>query len=185
MRISLVLFTFVALWGACQPSSTQQAQKEKPKIVADEDDLLARLSMQFIPNPRSQAQKDQNEIISHAIGELLDVQSTASGLYYVILDKGDQEDIPPRSGDFIYVQYKGTFLDGKVFDQATSDQPLKVTLRQVIPGWQEALPLLRKGGSGIFLVPSHLAYGDKGFGKHIPPNKVLRFELKIMDIERY
>jgi len=185
MRSNWILIVFLPLFWAC--GSDQPAEKQEPEAITpiNEDDLALRLSMLLISNARSQAQRDHNEIVDFAIGEMLDVQKTDSGLFYQITKAGNQEEQPPRWGDVVYVKYKGSFLDGKVFDASTKGKPLRIKLKQVIPGWQEALQLMRTGTQGLFLIPSYLAYGENGFGESIPPNKVLKFEMEIVEIDRY
>ncbi len=175
----------ITLLFACGTESPQEKipPVESKPIIA-EDDLLTRLSMQLISNPKIQAHQDQNTIVDYAIGALLDVQRKESGLYYQIVEEGDLGEPHARWGDLVSIKYRGSFLDGKVFDQSKEGKPLKVKLHQVILGWQEAIPMLRKGGKGIFLIPSHLAYGEEGFGDKIPPHSVLKFEIELVDIDR-
>lgn len=185
MRSNWIFLVFLPLLWAC--GSDQPAEKQEQKTVApvNEEDLALRLSMLLIPNARSQAQQDHNKIVDFAIGEMLDIQKTDSGLFYQIAKVGNQEEQPPRWGDVVYVKYTGTFLNGKVFDRSEAGKPLRIKLKQVIPGWQEALQLMRTGTQGLFFIPSYLAYGEKGFGKSIPPNEVLKFELELVEIDRY
>ncbi len=166
-------------------ASSEPAPPPEPLAPEVEDDLLSRLSMQLIAQPTSQAHRDQNLIVDYAIENLLDLKSTRSGLFYQMTTPGDQDDIPPRWGDVLVLQYRGTFLDGSVFDQSTPQKPFKGKLRQVIPGWQEALQLMRKGGKGTFILPSHLAYGPEGLAGKIAPHSILKFEIELVDIDRY
>jgi FKBP-type peptidyl-prolyl cis-trans isomerase len=108
-----------------------------------------------------------------------------SGLYVVITEPGTTP--LPVKGQKVSVLYTGTTLDGRVFDSTTSrgDVPLEFTIGigQVIPGWDEGIALLGKGGKGILLVPSHLAYGPYNPGAGIGPNAVLRFDVEVKDIK--
>jgi len=75
-------------------------------------------------------------------------------------------------------------LNGQKFDSSYDrGQPLEFGLNQVIPGWQQAIPLLQKGGKGTFYIPSGLAYGTRGAGGAIPPNAVLIFEVELIDFK--
>ena len=75
-------------------------------------------------------------------------------------------------------------MDGTQFDSSYDrGAPLEFKLGQVIKGWQEAIKLLKKGGKGTFLIPSHLAYGERGAGSAIPPNAVLVFDIELVDFE--
>ncbi|GAA4436583.1 FKBP-type peptidyl-prolyl cis-trans isomerase [Ravibacter arvi] len=110
---------------------------------------------------------------------------SASGLYYIVTKPG--EGAKPAAGDKITVHYKGTLLDGTVFDG--SQQPgrdgnpfeFNVGTGMVIPGWDEGLIGMSKGEKGILLIPSALGYGPDGSGP-IPPNSVLRFDLELLNV---
>ena len=83
--------------------------------------------------------------------------------------------------DKVTVHYHGTLLDGTVFDSSVErGEPISFSLGQVIPGWQEGIPYLKKGGKGKLIIPSHLAYGGRRAGK-IPPFSVLVFEVELID----
>ncbi len=78
------------------------------------------------------------------------------------------------------VKYKGYLTDGTVFDQTTGSLSATFSLSGLIEGWQEGIPLLKKGGKGTFFLPSALGYGPSGAGS-IPPNTVLIFEIELLD----
>lgn len=102
---------------------------------------------------------------------------TSSGLYYVIDTPGGS--VHPTVDSTVTVDYKGSFLNGDVFDQGTG---VSFTLNQVILGWQEGLQLIGAGGKIILIIPSNLAYGSAGSGS-IPPNTVLRFDVTLDSID--
>jgi len=120
-----------------------------------------------------QAAKDRQTIEDYVKTNNLQGNFTASGLYYVITQAGS--DSRPTNSSTVTVDYKGTFLDGSVFDQGTN---VTFPLYQVIQGWQEGIPLIGAGGKIILIVPSGLAYGSSGRGS-IPPNSVLRFDVTL------
>ncbi len=183
--LSLFLILLFSLYSCGSDAPQEQTAAPTPLAPEVEDDLLTRLSMQLIAKPSSQAHHDQNTIVNYAIDQLVDVKMSPSGLFYQITEAGDQADIPPRWGDVLVLHYRGTFLDGRVFDESKPGKAFKAKLRQVIPGWQEALLMMRKGGKGIFILPSHLAYGPEGLGNTIAPNTILKFEIELVDIDRY
>ena len=78
------------------------------------------------------------------------------------------------------VAYKGTFLNGKIFDQSTN-AGIKIGLNQVIKGWTEGIPHFKEGGSGILLIPAHLGYGSYDYNG-IPGGSVLIFEIKLISV---
>ena len=109
------------------------------------------------------------------------VQTTASGLQYKIIQPGTGPSPKPES--IVSVNYKGTLIDGTEFDSSYKrGQPAEFPVRGVIPGWQEGLQLLKKGGKAIFYVPPELAYGDRA-RQQIPSNAVLIFEVELLDVK--
>lgn len=130
---------------------------------------------------KRQAEKDQAIIIEHLTKNGLAAQKTESGLHYIIEREGNGAS--PTGEDVVKVHYKGSLMDGKVFDSSYErGEPITFPLNRVIPGWQEAVPLLKEGGKGIFLIPSAIAYGERGAGQNIPPNSVLRFEVELLKV---
>ena len=105
------------------------------------------------------------------------MKKTTSGLYYTITKEGEGEH-PPKGAN-VSVHYKGTLVDGTVFDSSYQrDQPIEfsVGVGQVIPGWDEGILLLNKGAAARFVIPSHLGYGAKGAGGVIPADATLIFD---------
>lgn len=109
------------------------------------------------------------------------VVTTKSGLQYKILTEGKGK--KPTENDTVEVNYKGTFIDGKVFDSSKPGQPATLKAKQVIPGWQEALKLMPAGSKWQLFIPSDLAYGMKGAGSTIGPNTTLIFEVELVAIK--
>jgi len=141
------------------------------------------LASQKVPNATSQTDIDKNLIIDYAIANNLDLKSTPSGIYYVMTQEGDGGEHPTASSQ-IEAHYHGTLLDGTVFDSSVKrGKPLNFKLNGVIKGWQEAIPMLTKGGKGKFFLPSHLAYGARGSGSKIGPNSVLIFDIELVDFK--
>ncbi len=109
-------------------------------------------------------------------------QKTASGIYYVMEKEG--EGANPTLEDQVTVHYHGMLLNGKVFDSSVDrGEPATFPLRGVVKGWQEAVPLLKPGGKGKFIIPSALAYGERGAGADIPPNSPLVFDIELFSPE--
>ena len=104
-----------------------------------------------------------------------------SGLQYEVLKTGAGPQ--PRSEDTVSTHYRGTHLDGKEFD-ATDPQgePATFPLSGVVPGWQEALPLMKVGSKWRLYVSPELGYGVEGSPPVIEPNEVLVFEIELMKI---
>ena len=111
--------------------------------------------------------------------------TTSSGLQYQILKKGASTE-KPAAGDIVSVTYTGSLIDGTVFDSTDKNnngEPIEFNLAQMIKGWQEAIPLMTKGSTYKFYLPSALGYGENGAGKDIAPNSVLIFEVTLQDFK--
>ena len=109
------------------------------------------------------------------------VVTTASGLQYTVVTKGDG--IQPKETDNVTVHYHGTLLDGTVFDSSVErGQPASFPVNGVIPGWVEALKLMNVGSKYKLFIPSNLAYGERGAGGAIGPNATLIFEVELISI---
>jgi FKBP-type peptidyl-prolyl cis-trans isomerase FkpA len=105
-------------------------------------------------------------------------EKDTSGVYYVIHDSKGKE--KPTDASCVTVAYKGALLEsGKVFDR---NEKLSFSLNQVIPGWRIAIPKLGIGDSATFFIPSELAYGPRGAQGAIPPDAVLTFDVRLIEI---
>jgi FKBP-type peptidyl-prolyl cis-trans isomerase FklB len=110
------------------------------------------------------------------------VVTTASGLQYQVLQQGTGA--TPKPTDQVTVHYKGTLLDGTVFDSSYDrNEPATFIVNQVIPGWVEALQLMKVGSKAKLFIPPSLAYGESGAGQQIGPNSLLVFEVELLKTE--
>lgn len=106
-----------------------------------------------------------------------------SGLQYQVLQKGDGP--TPGLEQTVTVHYRGTLLDGTVFDSSYErGQPASFPLKGIIAGWQEALQRMPEGSKWRLFIPPGLAYGEQQAGPHIGPNSVLIFDVELIGIER-
>jgi FKBP-type peptidyl-prolyl cis-trans isomerase len=112
------------------------------------------------------------------------IKTTASGLQYQVVTAG--AGAKPKPTDTVRVNYKGSLLDGTVFDDSSKHGgPAEIPLQQVVPGWQEGIALMPVGSKYTFWIPAKLGYGDKGTpGGPIPPNATLVFEVELLDIAK-
>ena len=111
------------------------------------------------------------------------VQTTPSGLQYEVVKPGTGA--KPKATDTVKVHYHGTLPDGTVFDSSVQrGEPISFPLNQVIKGWTEGLQLMPVGSKYRFVIPSDLAYGERGTpGGPIGPNQPLIFEVELLGIE--
>jgi FKBP-type peptidyl-prolyl cis-trans isomerase FkpA len=146
--------------------------------------FIALLALAFfsckddILSPEEQLQEDIRIIRQYLTDNNLSTDSTASGLHYIITQEGFGSH--PDQQDSVTVKYKGYLTDGSVFDQTDDGETAKFALSGLIAGWQEGIPLLKKGGKGTFLLPSVLGYGPYGSGP-VEPNSVLIFDIELVD----
>src|SRR5690554_1169851 len=110
------------------------------------------------------------------------VQVTASGLQYKVLEEG--EGAKPGPDSRVSVHYRGSLVDGTVFDSSYDrGEPAVFTLSSVVPGWQEGLQLMPVGSKYMLWLPGDLGYGDMGTpGGPIAPGSALVFEVELLDI---
>ncbi|EAB2142575.1 TPA: FKBP-type peptidyl-prolyl cis-trans isomerase [Salmonella enterica] len=109
------------------------------------------------------------------------VKTSSTGLLYKVEKEGTGE--APKDSDTVVVNYKGTLIDGKEFDNSyTRGEPLSFRLDGVIPGWTEGLKNIKKGGKIKLVIPPELAYGKTGV-PGIPANSTLVFDVELLDIK--
>lgn len=109
------------------------------------------------------------------------VVALPSGLQYQVLKEGNGP--KPTIDDQVKVHYRGTLLDGTVFDSSIDrGEPITLGLKNVIPGWTEALQLMPVGSKWRLFIPSNLAYGDNPAGPVIKEGSTLIFEVELLEI---
>lgn len=114
-------------------------------------------------------------------GKRAEVHTTPSGLQYEIVKQGDGP--RPTAGDSVTVHYTGKLIDGTVFDSSVDrGVPATFGVTQVIPGWVEALQLMKAGSKWRLHIPSQLAYGPNGAGGIIGPNATLIFDVELLKV---
>ncbi len=106
-----------------------------------------------------------------------------SGLQYKVLKEGQGG--TPQLTDTVTVHYRGTFVDGSEFDSSYKrGEPAVFRVNGVIPGLSEALQLMKAGSKWQIFIPPDLAYGERGAGQSIEPNKTLIFEVELLSFEK-
>jgi FKBP-type peptidyl-prolyl cis-trans isomerase FklB len=160
-----------ALGGAAPALSEQEIQQRF--------DALRQESARKIPE---KSLKDGEAFLAKNKGEK-GVKTTASGLQYKVITAGKGKQ--PKAEDTVTVNYRGTLIDGTEFDSSYKrGQPATFPVKGVIPGWTEALQLMKQGSKWMLYVPSNLAYGERGAGPMIGPNSALVFEVELLSINK-
>ncbi len=110
------------------------------------------------------------------------VKTLPSGLQYKVIKEGAGK--TPKAEDTVVTNYRGTLTDGTEFDSSYKrGQPATFPVKGVIPGWTEALQLMKEGSKWELFIPSNLAYGERGAGNVIGPNATLIFEIELISVQ--
>ena len=136
----------------------------------------------------SESAQTETEIATETVtetvtGESMEDELTTlpSGLQYQILTEGTGK--TPTSTDRVTVHYSGTLVDGTEFDSSYKrGQPATFAVGGVIPGWTEALQLMKEGAKWKLVIPPELAYGKRGAGGLIGPDATLNFEVELIKV---
>ncbi|BDD08629.1 peptidyl-prolyl cis-trans isomerase [Fulvitalea axinellae] len=143
--------------------------------------------------------EDNEKIEKYLKENNITAKKTESGIHYVITEEGTGENA--QANDMVTVHYVGNVLGGDYFDTSREDvakekelyqegrdysKPFQFQLGvgQVIPGWDEGIALLKKGGKATLYLPSGMAYGPRAAGAKIPANSVLIFEVELVDLQK-
>ena len=145
--------------------------------------MMLQQDMQAKQNNATAIEKEKGRIFLEENKKNPDVKVTPSGLQYKVITMGTGE--KPSASNTVTVRYKGTLIDGTVFDSTEKQggEPISFPLNGVIPGWTEGVQLMPTGSKFIFYIPSDLAYGDRGAGPQIPGGATLIFEIELISFK--
>ncbi len=150
-------------------------------IIADIQEEMKQKQMQAMEEAAAQNKKDGDAFLA-ANTKKEGVVTLPSGLQYKILTAGQGK--KPSENDTVLCNYKGTFIDGTEFDSsAQAGKPVAFDLKQILPGFKEALMLMPVGSKWQLFIPSELGYGEHGAGNVIGPNTTLLFEVELVSIQ--
>jgi peptidyl-prolyl cis-trans isomerase A (cyclophilin A) len=158
----------------------------KGKKAEDFDGVKVFVSEQagFAKKQEEKVKAAKETFKTEMLAKFPNAKMTNTGLMYIMEKEGDGAQ--PVAGKTVKVHYTGYFLDGKVFDSSiNSGQPIEFPLGQgyVIPGWDEGIALIKKGGKAKLIIPYYLAYGENGRPPMIPPKSPLVFDVELIDIK--
>ncbi len=169
----------------------KDGQADKPTLMTDEE---IRQTLMALQTEMLEKQKtDMKEAATKNLAEgqkflddnkkKKDIVTTASGLQYRIIKEGKGDS--PKATDVVTTHYRGKLINGKEFDNSYNrGEPVKFAVNGVIPGWTEALQLMKPGAKWELFIPSKLAYGENGVGQIIGPNSALVFEVELLTVEK-
>ncbi|VUD53640.1 Outer membrane protein MIP [Thalassocella blandensis] len=149
-------------------------EEMRATMMAFQADMMEKRQAEQTKAMEENTQKGQAFLAENAKRE--GVVTTESGLQYEVITKGEGES--PKATDQVSVNYVGTLIDGEVFDKG---EGVTFQVNQLIPGWVEALPMMKVGSKWKLFIPSDLAYGAGGAGQ-IGPNSTLVFEMELLSI---
>lgn len=160
--------------------ATKEFETAYNKLKAVDDEKNAK----FVKIAAMSKEEYKPYLLAEVQKKYPNAKQSASGLVYVIEKEG--EAVKPVSGTALSVHYTGKFMDGTKFDSSVDrgmPMDFQYKVQSMIPGFEEGLAMLGKGGKGIFIIPYFDAYGAQGRPGAIPPYSDLVFELEIVDLK--
>jgi FKBP-type peptidyl-prolyl cis-trans isomerase FklB len=154
---------------------------KKVKISPEDAHLIIQSYINSLREKEARTNLLEGEAFLAENKEKEGVVELPSGLQYKVIVSGNGKS--PKANDVVKVHYKGTLIDGTVFDSSIErGKPAVFNVGGVIKGWTEALKLMRTGSKWMLYIPPQLAYGEKGAGEDIGPNATLIFEVELLEI---
>lgn len=156
-------------------------QNKTPKIEQQEAMMIVQQYMQAAMEKKNARIKEDAKSFLEDNKKKEGVTTTTSGLQYKVITAGKGK--AAGANDNVTVHYTGKLTDGTVFDSSVErNEPATFGVSEVIPGWTEALQLMHEGDKWQLVIPSELAYGERGAGQQIPPFSTLVFEVELIKV---
>jgi len=167
--------------GAVTGGKPLLSEGEMSKMLADYGRDL-KLKQDKVKREAGAKNKMEGDAFRKENGKKEGVVTTASGLQYKIIKAGKGQ--KPTEDDSITVKYRGTLIDGTMFDSTDRiGYPITISIKDsVIAGWKEAVKLMPAGSIWNVVVPPQLAYGENGIGRDIGPNATLIYEIELVAV---
>jgi FKBP-type peptidyl-prolyl cis-trans isomerase FklB len=154
----------------------------KPLMDENTCNMTIQQKLQEYASKKSFAVKEEGRKFLEANKKQPGIVVMPSGIQYKIINQGTG--VKPTLEDTIKVHYKGTTIEGFIFDDSYSrGEPIEFPLGNLIEGWKQALVLMPVGSKWQLFIPSDYAYGDRGAGANIPGGATLIFELELLDVK--
>jgi FKBP-type peptidyl-prolyl cis-trans isomerase FklB len=164
---------------AGKPGMTETEIKDV--MTAFRDQMVAKMQAKQAVDGEKNIKLSEDFLAANAKKD--GVKATASGLQYKVIKTGSGKSPGPK--DTVKVHYHGTLPDGTVFDSSVDrNEPVTFPVDGVIPGWTEALQLMKEGDKWQIVIPAKLAYGEQGAPPKIGPNTALVFDVELLSIEK-
>lgn len=169
------------LKDALSDAKSQMSEEELRQVIAQLQNDIRQKQM-AAQQAAAAENKSKGDAFMAENAKKEGVVALPDGLQYKILSAGTGK--KPAESDTVLCNYKGTFLDGTVFDSSErAGKPVPFEVKNVIPGFREILQLMPVGSKWQVFIPSNLAYGERGAGGVIGPNATLIFEVELVSIE--
>lgn len=175
----------VLLLGIKDTMAGKEARLTEEEMMAEIQKFQEAMQAKLAADAQQAAEKNKlaGEAFLSENAKKEGVVVTASGLQYKVLEAG--AGTSPGPADVATVHYRGTLIDGTQFDSSYDrGQPATFPVGGVIPGWTEALQLMKPGAKWQIFIPSQLAYGERGAGQAIGPNATLLFDVELVSVEK-
>jgi FKBP-type peptidyl-prolyl cis-trans isomerase FklB len=178
LKADLFMKGFRDVLSGAKPAISDQDAQETMRTFKNEMTAKQQATIKRV----AEENKKQEEAFLRENKKKAGVHTLESGLQYKVIKEGSGN--KPTLYDKVTVNYRGTLIDGREFDSSYKrNQPATFPVNGVIPGWTEALPLMKTGSVWQLFIPSKLAYGEAGAGDGvIPPNAMLTFEVELLSI---
>jgi len=149
---------------------------------SDKPDDKSETAVEDIAEVEAGTAADQNVAFLEENKSKDGVKVTESGLQYRVITEG--AGASPTANDFVTVHYAGRLIDGQEFDSSYArGEPATFPAGRLIKGWTEALQMMKPGDKWELVIPSELAYGERGAGGVIPPNATLVFDVELLAVK--
>ena len=176
------------LTGAERAKKAQERFTKFFYVISDESFKKLRPALDTLfeakpAEPQAGKSGKSNSVWLDEHGKQPGVTTTASGLQYEVISSGAADGKQPTEADTVEVKYRGTLVDGEEFDSTKGDATATFGVTGVIPGWTEALKLMRPGDKWKLTIPPALGYGEKGSPPKIGANAILQFEIELLKLK--
>jgi FKBP-type peptidyl-prolyl cis-trans isomerase len=151
------------------------------KVNRNQAEAIVQQYMQKVMEKKAAKAREAGQVFLDKNKAVEGIKVTPSGLQYKVITSGKGK--TPGPNDRVTVHYTGKLTDGTVFDSSVErGEPIQFGVSEVIPGWTEAMQLMKEGDKWMLYIPYNLGYGERGAGPQIPPYSTLIFEVELIKV---